>query len=171
MGHRLLLFIFISDICYYSITYEHLKIHYCIFSIVATDALVLKHQAISIIVLTKDTLHSTNRFVKKYSTFIINKIRKLNKILKKKWPSGLRVKRCSWIIDWFCEHDVQFSCGIVISISVTFSFEEYSFFNFPSHCECIWYVQSCTIITSFRFWPQAGNIQAQLAAHPGVQHR
>ena len=64
---------------YQSLTHEELERHPCVFSTVATDALVLKHQAISIhcadyifIVL--------NQFPTKKFTFMVNNIWKLNNI-------------------------------------------------------------------------------------------
>ena len=72
--------------------------HGCVVSTVAADALVLKHQAISIhnadlTFIIFDQFHIKNIAHK------VNSIRKWNHILKKKWPSHLRDKTVQMLIN------------------------------------------------------------------------
>ena len=76
------------------LTLKHCETHRCVVSTVATDALVLKHQAISILS-TDSTFNLLDQFQMKILDFCWTTFR--NKITYwKKWPSRLRVKWIHW---------------------------------------------------------------------------
>ena len=87
------------------LTSKHRETHACVVSTVVTDALVLKHQAISI--------HNANQTLIVLDQFHIKNIahtRLENKItLWKKWPSRLRVNGCYAIcVTWLMWHNRNF---------------------------------------------------------------